>query len=50
MFAAQFEAKYDELLKFSKYLKETHEEVWKVMNYERGLRAKLRDKVAIFKV
>ena len=38
MLVAQFEAKYEELSKFSKYLKETHDEAWKAMNYERCLK------------
>ena len=50
MFTAQFEAKYEELSKFSKYLKETHDEAWKAMNYERCLRPKLRDRVATLEI
>ena len=47
---AQFEAKYKELFKFSKYLKETHDEAWKSMNYERWFRLELRDRVAALEI
>ena len=50
MSAAQFEARCEELSKFSKYLKETHDEAWKVMNFERCLKPKLRDQVATLKI
>ena len=50
MTAAQFEARYEELSKFSKYLKETHDEAWKAMNYERCLRPELRDRVATLEI
>ena len=50
MTAAQFEARYEELSNFSKYLKETHDEAWKVMNFERCLRPELRDRVATLEI
>ena len=50
MSAAQFEAKYEELSKFSKYLKETHDEAWKAMNYERCLRPEIRDRIATLEI
>ena len=50
MSTAQFEAKYEDLSKFSKYLKETHDEAWKAMNYGRCLRPKFRDEVATLEI
>ena len=50
MTIAQFEAKYEELSKFSKYLKETHDEAWKAMNYERCLKPELRDRVTTLEI
>ena len=50
LLAAQFEAKYEELSKFLKYLKETYDEAWKAMNYEKCLRPELRDRVATLEI
>ena len=46
----QYGAKFEELCKFSKYLKETHDEAWKCIHFERGLRVELKDRVATHEI
>ena len=46
----QYEARFEELSKFSKYHKENHDEAWKCIHYESSFQAKLRDRVATHKI
>ena len=50
MTVSQYIAKFEELSKFSKYLKETHDEAWKYIHLERGLRLELRDRVTTHEI
>ena len=50
MTVAQYIAKFEELSKFSKYLKETHDEAWKCIHFERGLKPEIRDRVATHEI
>ena len=50
MLVTQFEAIYEELSKFFKYLNEIHDEARKAMNYERCLRPELKDRVATLEI
>lgn len=50
MLVSEYEAKFEELSKFSSYLKHNHDEAWKANHFERGLRASIREKVATLKI
>ena len=50
MSITQYEARFEELFKFSKCLKKTRDEAWKCIHYERGLHVELRDKVPTLKI
>lgn len=50
MLVTENEAKFEELFKFSCYLRHTHEETWKATHFERELQAEFREKVATLEI
>lgn len=44
----EYEAKFEELSKFSSYFKYTQNEAWKACHFERGLKEDIKKKVAAF--
>lgn len=50
MSASEYEAKFVDFSKFSSYLKHHHDEKWKVIKFERGLKLEIRDKVITYEI
>ena len=46
----QYVAKFEELSKFSSYLKSNHDNHWKATKFEWGLRSEIREKVFILEI
>lgn len=50
MLVSEYEAKFEDLSKFSSYLKHTHDESWKACHFDKGLRAEIREKMATLEI